>query len=206
MLLSQRDSTMQKIILASNNRGKIKEIQALLKPLAMTIIPQQECAVTEIAETGLTFVENALLKARHACQKTQLPTIADDSGLVVPALQGQPGIHSSRYGGDDTNDEKNNQKLLAELSIHTDRRAYFYCCIVFMTHTQDPTPIVCTARWHGKILPQPQGEQGFGYDPIFGVTEHQCSAAQLDPATKNTISHRGQALKKLIHSLENKDD
>jgi len=194
---------MQKIILASNNRGKIKEIQTLLKPLAITIIPQREYAVTEIAETGLTFVENALLKARHACQQTQLPTIADDSGLVVPILQGQPGIYSARYGGDDTNDEKNNQKLLTELSPHTDRHAYFYCCIVLMTHAQDPTPIVCTARWHGEILPQPQGEQGFGYDPLFWIAEHQCSAAQLEPATKNTISHRGQTLKKLIHTLKN---
>ena len=189
------------VVLASSNAGKLKEFQELLSPLEWQVISQGELGIEGADETGLTFVENALLKARHAAQASGLPSLADDSGLVVPALQGAPGIHSARYAGSHGDDSANNNKLLNELQNNRKRDAYFFCAMVFMAHADDPTPLITTARWHGKILEAPQGAQGFGYDPLFWVEAHQRTSAQLDPQLKNSISHRGQATRQLVDQL-----
>ena len=189
------------VVLASSNAGKLKELQELLSPLEWQVISQGELGIEGADETGLTFVENALLKARHAAQASGLPSLADDSGLVVPALQGAPGIHSARYAGSHGDDSANNNKLLNELQNNRKRDAYFFCAMVFMAHADDPTPLITTARWHGKILEAPQGAQGFGYDPLFWVEAHQRTSAQLDPQLKNSISHRGQATRQLVDQL-----
>lgn len=192
-----------KIILASNNAGKIKELQALLNPQQFTVIAQAELGIQDAEETGQTFVENALIKARHATHLTNLPAIADDSGLVVPVLNGAPGIYSARYAGEETNSHDNIQKLLAELkNVPAEKReAYFYCALVLMQHEDDPTPIICTGKWKGKILSAPQGTEGFGYDPIFYVPSENKTAAELPLAIKNRISHRGIALQSLIKQI-----
>jgi XTP/dITP diphosphohydrolase len=185
------------LVLASGNAGKIKELQALLP--AYTLIPQTQFNVSEIEETGTTFVENAILKARHAAKISKLPSIADDSGLVVAALNDAPAIYSARYAGKDANDAENIAKLLRELEgvPLTQRHAYFFCVLVLMRHADDPCPIIAQGRWDGYILEQPRGEKGFGYDPIFGVPTHDCSAAELSLEIKNSLSHRGQALAQL---------
>jgi XTP/dITP diphosphohydrolase len=192
-----------KVVLASNNAGKIRELQAMLNDLQITVVPQAQLAVTDIAETGLTFIENALIKARHACHETGLPALADDSGLVVPALQGEPGIYSARYAGPDATSDKNIDKLLLSLKNITDmeRHAFYYCALVYMRNANDPTPIICQASWHGEILTQRRGDQGFGYDPIFLVTTENKTAAELPSPLKNQLSHRGQALKLLLKEL-----
>lgn len=192
------------VVLASNNPGKIRELQAALLPLDYKLISQAASGVGEIAETGLTFVENALIKARHVCQEAKLPAIADDSGLVVPSLQGQPGIYSARYAGPNASAQDNIKKLLCELQHTPDhqRDAYFYCVLVYLKHADDPMPVICQGIWHGKILTAPQGVDGFGYDPIFYVSGENKSAAELSIATKNQISHRGQAMQGLIKLLE----
>lgn len=192
-----------KIILASHNQGKIQEFQALLKDLQLELIPQAEKNVVDIEETALTFVENALLKARHACQQTGLPVIADDSGLVVPALNGAPGIYSARYAGKNSTAAKNIDKLLLEMKhLHNqDRAATFHCVLVYMTHAKDPTPLICQGTWQGTILETPRGDNGFGYDPVFYDPRQQCSAAELPAEIKNKISHRGQALTLLLQGL-----
>lgn len=191
---------MQPIVLASHNSGKIKEIKHVLHETKYQIHLQSDYGIPEIEETGLTFVENALLKARHACALSLLPTIADDSGLVVPYLDGEPGLYSARYAGTPRNDKANCEKLLSHLTnVPTSKRnAYFYCVIVLLQTADDPAPLICQGRWEGSILLSPQGEGGFGYDPIFYVASHHCSAAELPLEIKNQISHRGQALRKLV--------
>jgi XTP/dITP diphosphohydrolase len=191
------------IVLASNNPGKIREIQALLPDYA--IIPQSECVQTEADETGLTFVENALLKARHTAQYCNLPVLADDSGLAVNVLNGEPGIYSARYAGLGANDNDNNDKLLQELAgvPFEERTAKFICVIVLLEHAADPVPLITQGVWEGKILLHPQGANGFGYDPLFWVPEHSCSSAELPPEVKNSLSHRGQALRQLASLLKN---
>jgi XTP/dITP diphosphohydrolase len=187
----------QHIVLASNNPGKIKEIQALLPNY--TLIPQAEFVQTEAEETGLTFVENALIKARHAAQHSHLPVLADDSGLVVDALGGAPGIYSARYAGKSASDKDNNDKLLLELAgvPFEERSARFICIIVMLENAADPVPLIAQGVWEGVILTHPQGANGFGYDPLFWVPEHNCSSAELPPDVKNALSHRGQALRQL---------
>jgi XTP/dITP diphosphohydrolase len=189
----------QRVVLASGNAGKLKEMQALLSGLGVILLPQSDFQVSDVAETGLTFVENAIIKARHACQATGLPSIADDSGLEVDALNGEPGIYSARYAGKHGAEADNNARLLRELEQvpEAQRSARFQCIIVYMRHQQDPTPLICQGTWEGSILFAESGRHGFGYDPLFYVAEHDCSSAELDPAVKNQMSHRGQALSKL---------
>lgn len=195
-----------KIVLASNNAGKVKEFNALFASRNVEVIPQTALQVDEVEETGLTFVENAILKARHAAKVTGLPSLADDSGLVVPALNGAPGIYSARYAGKSATSKDNIQKLLQAMTSmsEVERVAHFHCTLVFMMHAEDPSPLICEGDWFGHILHQPQGADGFGYDPVFfDPTENQ-SAAELPLALKNKISHRGQALERLLKRLPNK--
>ena len=193
------------IVLASGNSGKLREMQAILQPLGLQLVPQSRFKVTEAAETGRSFVENALIKARHACIATGLPAIADDSGLEVDALNGAPGIYSARYAGAVSDaDAANNAKLLKELAgtPESQRGARFRCVIVFLRHPKDPEPLVCDGVWEGRILDAPVGDNGFGYDPLFYVPEQGCSSAQLPPEVKNRLSHRGQALRQLSEALQ----
>lgn len=192
-----------KVVLASGNRGKLREINQILGELGMEVVPQSDFEVPDVEETGLSFVENAILKARHASLLTGLPAIADDSGLEVDALSGAPGIYSARFAGVDASDAENLQKLLEDLKgvPEAERSARFQCLTVFMAHAQDPTPLICQGSWEGRILFAPQGENGFGYDPVFYVPGKNCAAAELPPETKNRLSHRGQALAKLLAAL-----
>ena len=194
---------MRKIVLASGNKGKVREINQILAGLDIEVVPQSEFGVPEADETGLTFVENAIIKARNAAAHTGLPAIADDSGLEVDALQGEPGIYSARYAGVGASDEENLQKLLQQLSgvAEAKRSGRFQCVMVMMEHDRDPTPIICQGTWEGRITESPQGENGFGYDPVFYVPSHACTAAQLGAEEKNRLSHRGQALGKLVAAM-----
>jgi len=194
---------MKKIVLASNNKGKVREIGQLLANLDMEVVPQSEFDVTDIEETGLSFVENAILKARNAAQHTGLPAIADDSGLEVDALNGAPGIYSARYAGVGASDSDNLQKLLDELNKlgEVPRTARFQCLMVYVRHALDPTPLICQGTWEGVITEAPQGANGFGYDPVFYVITDKCTAAQLPAERKNALSHRGQALQCLLDKL-----
>ena len=193
----------EKIVLASNNPGKLREIQAVLSEERYQLVQQSEFNVSEVAETGTTFVENAIIKARHAAQHTGMPSLADDSGIEVDALQGAPGVYSARYAGKDADDQANNAKLLNALADvpDADRTARFQCVLVYMRHAKDPMPLICEGTWEGKIMVETKGPNGFGYDPLFYVPTHQCSSAELDPEEKNCISHRAQALQKLIAAL-----
>lgn len=197
-------SAPRKLVLASNNPGKLQELQTMLAPLGWQVIPQGELGVGEADEPACTFVENALIKARHASRATGLPALADDSGLAVAALGGAPGVHSARYAGAGATDARNNSKLLAELEQCRDdqRQACFHCVLVLIEHAQDPTPVISHGRWPGTILRQPVGENGFGYDPLFYVVEKGCSAAQLSRDEKARLSHRGRALRELVERLE----
>ncbi|KAA6185305.1 RdgB/HAM1 family non-canonical purine NTP pyrophosphatase [Thiohalocapsa marina] len=188
------------LVLASNNAGKVREINQMLSGTGIRVRPQGEFGIGEADETGLSFVENAILKARHASQACGLPAIADDSGLEVDALNGAPGIYSARYAGAGAGDAANNDKLLAALRglPETERSARFQCVLVYLHHAEDPTPLICQGTWEGRILDAPRGQHGFGYDPIFFVPEQGCSSAELDPARKNALSHRGQALAQLV--------
>jgi XTP/dITP diphosphohydrolase len=190
---------MQKIVLATGNQGKVKELANMLQNLQITVVPQSDFKVSEVAETGTTFVENAIIKARHAAKITGLPAIADDSGLAVDYLQGAPGIYSARYAGKNANDNDNIDKLLTELKEvpAAQRSARFLCVLVFMRHADDPTPIICQGEWQGLITQKRSGEQGFGYDPIFYVEQQQMTSAQLPRDLKNQLSHRGKALELL---------
>jgi XTP/dITP diphosphohydrolase len=201
---SRKGKDMQKIVLASNNAGKVREINQILAGLDFEVVPQAEFDIPEADETGLTFVENAILKARHAAQLSGLPAIADDSGLEVDALQGAPGIYSARYAGVGASDADNLNKLLDALQgvPEAQRTARFQCLMVFMRHGEDPTPLICQGTWEGRILETAQGENGFGYDPVFYVPERDCSSAQLDASTKNSLSHRGKALKQLLAAMQ----
>jgi XTP/dITP diphosphohydrolase len=194
---------MVRVVLASNNQGKIREIRQLVHETNIEIILQTELGVPPAEETGQTFIENALIKARQAAAMTSLPAIADDSGLVVPALNGEPGVFSARYAGESANSQKNIEKLLKNLGVQRDatREAYFYCVIVLLRQAADPCPVICEGKWEGKILSAPRGDKGFGYDPIFFDETYQCSAAQLPLPVKNKISHRGQAMSKLLHFI-----
>lgn len=195
---------MRKIVLATANPGKLRELQAVLAGLDFEIVPQSAFGVLEAEETGLTFIENALLKARNAALYTGLPALADDSGLAVDALGGVPGIYSARYAGAGAGDRANIGKLLAELEgVPAERRtARFVCVLALLHHPADPTPLICQGSWEGTILTEPRGEGGFGYDPIFFVPGEQRTAAELEPAVKNQISHRGQALVLLRRYLQ----
>ncbi len=195
-------------VLASGNQGKLRELLAMLEPMGLVVRPQSEWQVPEAEETASTFIENSLIKARQAARYTGLPSIADDSGLVVPVLNGAPGIYSARYAGDGADDETNNHKLLSELSGKhgADRHAYFFCAMVLVQSVDDPAPLLATGRWHGQILLTAQGRGGFGYDPLFGISTtstdgRQRSSAELTAADKSRVSHRGQALRELVRQL-----
>ncbi len=194
---------MKKIVLASNNKGKVREINQILAELDISVLPQSEFNIDEVEETGRTFVENAILKARNAAEQSGLPAIADDSGIEVDALNGEPGIYSARYAGVGASDEDNLQKLLNALQDVPDekRTARFQCLMVYMRHANDPTPLICQGVWEGIITHEPQGENGFGYDPVFYVPDHNCTSAQLSAEVKNALSHRGQALRLLVEQL-----
>ena len=194
---------MEMVILASTNSGKISEIRQLLQDLSLSIIPQSEFNIEEAEETGETFVENALIKARHVCQLTNKPTIADDSGLVVPSLGGAPGVYSARYAGKGAKDADLICKLLGAMEHKegAERAASFHSVVVFMRYAKDPAPIIVHGIWYGSILYTPKGQYGFGYDPIFYVPSHQCSAAELPINEKNPISHRGLAMAELKRKL-----
>ncbi len=191
---------MTKVVLATGNAGKVRELAAMLQGLNIEILPQTALQVREVEETGLTFIENALLKARNAAEQTGLPAIADDSGLEVDALQGAPGIHSARYAGPQASDQQNLEKLLTAMHDLPDlaRSARFRCVIVYLKHAKDPAPLVAEGVWEGSILRTPKGTNGFGYDPVFWVAEKGCTSAELPPEVKNRLSHRGQALARLI--------
>ena len=195
---------VQQIVLATGNAGKLREFQQMLGAQNIEFITQRSLGVDDADETGLSFVENAIIKARHACSISGLPSMADDSGLEVDALKGQPGIYSARYAGVGASDAENNSKLLKELSNvpEAQRKARFQCVIVFMRYAEDPMPYICKGTWEGRILFEAQGENGFGYDPLFFVPTHDCASAQLDPSIKNSISHRGQALRALLPHWE----
>jgi XTP/dITP diphosphohydrolase len=194
----------KKIVLASGNAGKLREFNAMMADLGIEFVRQSEFGVQDAEETGLTFVENSLLKARNAAQHTGMPAMADDSGIVVDALGGAPGLYSARFAGEHGDDAANNAKLLEALKdVPEDQRtARFYCCIVYLRHANDQLPIIAEASWEGRILFEASGANGFGYDPLFFVPTHGCSSAELPPEEKNRISHRGQALRKLHALLE----
>jgi XTP/dITP diphosphohydrolase len=197
-----------KVVLASGNQGKLRELSSLLGPLGYELVSQAELGVVPGPETAETFIENALDKARFASDQAGMPAVADDSGLVVRALGGAPGIHSARYAGvaagANADPQANNDKLLRQLAGESDRSAHFYCALVFIQHAHDPAPILATGRWPGTILEAPQGVGGFGYDPLFLVPSHACSAAELEPTEKNRLSHRGQAVQALCKQLKSK--
>ncbi len=192
---------LNQLVIASNNQGKLCEISALLEPLAIAVVPQSDFDTGEVDEPYGTFVENALVKARHASRCSGLPALADDSGICVSALNGAPGVSSARYAGEPKSDESNNRKLVKALKNHSDRRAYYYCVIVLLRHADDSQPIIVDGSWHGEIIDQSKGEHGFGYDPYFFVPEFDKTAAELTAEQKNSISHRGQALEKLVAIL-----
>lgn len=195
------------LVLATGNSGKVAELRHMLSQTDTTadwqVRPQSEWDFAEADETGTTFVENAIIKARHACQQTGLPAIADDSGLAVTALSGAPGVYSARYAGGNATDADNINKLLKALEgvEESQRQASFHCVLVYMQSAEDPTPVICQGRWDGHILTKPVGEEGFGYDPVFWVKEKNCSAAQLSKTEKQALSHRGQALQQLLEQM-----
>ena len=193
----------ERIVLASSNAGKVREINQLLLLQKIEVIPQNQFDIPDVDETGLTFVENAILKARNAAHYSGLPAIADDSGIEVDYLNGAPGIRSARFAGAGCDDAANNRKLLAALEgvPEQQRTARFQCLMVYLRHAEDPTPIICQGTWEGSILTSPQGENGFGYDPLFWANDAGCSSAQLEPEQKNRLSHRGKALRLLLAAL-----
>jgi XTP/dITP diphosphohydrolase len=192
------------LVLASGNTGKLRELEAMLRPLGWTVKPQSDWRMDEAVENGLSFIENALIKARHAARATGLPALGDDSGLLVDALGGRPGIYSSRFAGPAAGDHANNRKLLQALGDveGASRAAHFYCAMALLRHPDDPAPLLATGKWQGRILDAPTGNGGFGYDPLFWVLGEECSAAQLPAAAKNRLSHRGQALAALLRQVE----
>ena len=192
---------MKRLVLASGNAGKARELHRLLEPLGLEVLPQSTFGVPPVDEPYPGFIENALHKARHAARHTGLPALADDSGLCVAALGGEPGVHSARYAGEPTSDARNNALLLERLTGIADRRAYFYCVLVLVRSATDPRPLIADGEWHGEILAEPRGQAGFGYDPLFLVPELGQTAAELDEALKNTLSHRGAAMRHLLDRL-----
>jgi XTP/dITP diphosphohydrolase len=194
---------LNEIVLASGNAGKLAEMRAVLAPLGVTLRSQTEFDVPQACETGVTFVENALIKARNAAYHTGFPALADDSGLIVAALDGAPGVRSARFAGERARDADNLSLLLEKLAGVPDERrdAYFFCVLVLLTHAEDPTPLICEGRWKGRILIEPRGQGGFGYDPVFFIPELDATAAELSLADKNRLSHRGRALDALTARL-----
>jgi XTP/dITP diphosphohydrolase len=195
---------MQKLVLASNNAGKVKEFAALLAPLHFQIIPQGELGIPAAEEPHYTFVENALAKARHASGASGLPALADDSGICAHALGGKPGVLSARFAGEPANDQANNQKLIADLSGKSERGAHYVCALVLVNNVEDPEPLIVQTRWYGQFIDEARGAHGFGYDPHFLLPELGLTAAQLEPAQKNILSHRGQALRELLAQLQSR--
>jgi XTP/dITP diphosphohydrolase len=193
---------MKKLVIATGNSGKLREIQALLTPLDIEVIPQTALNIPEAAEPHCTFIENALAKARHASLLSDLPALADDSGLCVEALDGAPGVHSAYFGGEPRSDAKNNAHLLAMLEGKLNRRAYYYCALVLVRKHDDPQPLIAEGIWTGEILEQPRGANGFGYDPLFLDDKTEKTGAELEPEIKNHISHRGHALRKMLLLIE----
>jgi XTP/dITP diphosphohydrolase len=189
------------LVLASNNAGKLAEFSQLLAPLGFSIKPQRELNIPEAEEPFGTFVENALVKARHASRLSALPALADDSGICVPALGGAPGVQSARYAGEPRSDAANNAKLIRDIAMHADKSAYYYCVLVMVRHADDPQPIIADGVWHGRLIDQPRGQGGFGYDPHFLLPELGKTAAELTADQKNQLSHRGQALRALLSKL-----
>ena len=201
--MAEPATTGRRLVLASGNPGKLREMNAMLEPLGWRVSPQSDWGVSEAVEDGLSFVENALIKARHASKFTGLPALGDDSGLVVDALNGAPGIYSARYAGAGSGDGDNNRKLLREMADveETARGAHFYCAMALVRHAGDPAPLIATGRWDGRIMDAPAGSGGFGYDPLFWVPGEGCSSAELSSGVKNRLSHRGQALSKLTELM-----
>jgi XTP/dITP diphosphohydrolase len=195
---------MKQLVLASNNAGKLREFSALLATIDFEVLPQAHFNVPEAEEPHGTFVENAIAKARHAAKLTGLPALADDSGICVEALGGAPGVYSARFAGEPKSDQRNNEKLIADLKDKTDRRAHYYCILVFVRHADDPQPIIAEGEWWGEIVDTPRGANGFGYDPYFWLPEFGCTAAELASEKKNGISHRGVALAKLMERLKSR--
>ena len=196
---------MKKLVIASSNAGKLREIQAILGPLGCEVLTQSALGIADAEEPHLTFIENALAKARHVAERAGLPALADDSGICAVALGGEPGVHSARYAGNsagrDERDARNNEKLVAALTACADRRAYYYCAMVLVRHAADPQPLIGEGCWWGEIKSEARGSKGFGYDPHFYLPELDRTAAELDPEHKNRISHRGQALRQLVEKL-----
>jgi XTP/dITP diphosphohydrolase len=201
---------MRKLVIATGNPGKLREFREMLAPIGYEIVPQRELGISDAEEPHPTFVENALAKARHATRIARVPAFADDSGICVAALGGEPGVHSARYAGDPqanesrergAQDARNNAKLLRSLAGKADRRAHYYCIVVLVRHAEDPEPLIAEGRWHGEVVREPRGSNGFGYDPYFHVPAYGRTAAELAPDEKNAVSHRGQALKQLIARL-----
>jgi XTP/dITP diphosphohydrolase len=192
----------QRIVLASNNQGKLKEFNELLATIGFSVHPQGEFDVSESPEPFHTFVENALTKARHAARQTGLPALADDSGVCVNALNGAPGVYSARYAGEPKSDTRNNEKLIGDLAAFADKSAYYYCVLVYVRHADDPQPIIADGRWDGEIIAEPRGDNGFGYDPYFYIPALGKCVAELPPEVKNSLSHRGQALRTLVEKLK----
>ncbi|MBS1197596.1 MAG: non-canonical purine pyrophosphatase, rdgB/HAM1 family [Proteobacteria bacterium] len=190
-----------RLVLASNNAKKLGELSAMLEPLGFELVPQGALGVPEAEEPHCTFVENALAKARHAAKLTGLPALADDSGLCVSALGGEPGVHSARYAGEPKSDERNNARLLAELANQTDRRAHYVALLVFVRHADDPQPIIAEGEWHGQVISEARGSGGFGYDPLVLIPELGLTVAEIEADEKNRRSHRGQAMAKLVEKL-----
>ena len=200
---------MEQLVLASSNPGKIRELEDMLRPLGIRIEPQSRLGIPDVEEPHGTFIENALAKARHAARRSKLPALADDSGICVNALGGEPGVHSARYASDEAaassreeQDRRNNEKLIRTLREKEDWRAHYYCVVVLMRHGEDPQPLIAEGTWRGEIIEHPRGENGFGYDPYFLVPDLHKTAAQLEPELKNLISHRGKALRRLIARLK----
>lgn len=193
---------MQRLVLASNNAKKLKELTELLAPLGLTLLPQAQLGIGEAEEPHGTFVENALEKARHAARLSGLPALADDSGICVDAFGGAPGVQSARFAGEPKSDQRNNEKLLADLAGQTNRHAHYYCVLVYLRSADDPQPIIAEGEWHGEILTAPRGEGGFGYDPLFLVPELGLSVAEISSEEKHRRSHRGQALGRLVERLQ----
>jgi XTP/dITP diphosphohydrolase len=192
---------VKRLVLASSNPGKIREFRELLAPLELEVVPQGELGVAEAEEPHATFVENALAKARHASRHARLPALADDSGICVAALDGEPGVHSARFAGEPRSETRNNQKLVALLAGQPDHRAHYYCVIVLVRHAEDPEPLIAEGRWHGEVVATPRGAGGFGYDPHFLLPNLGRTAAELSPEEKHAVSHRGKALRRLIALL-----
>lgn len=202
-MIQEASTKSNRVVLASGNAGKLREIAQLLEGLNLEILPQSEFDVPEIEETGLTFVDNAILKARNAAHHTGLPAIADDSGIAVDVLRGRPGIYSARFAGVGATDEENLEKLIRLVKQFPDeeRTARFICSMVYIRHEKDHVPVIAEGVWEGQLITESKGDNGFGYDPIFYISSHQCTSAELPPEIKNNLSHRGQALRKLLGQL-----